>query len=116
MPSVPSLTPIWKGANFQEREVWDMFGIRFDGHPYLRRILLWEGFDGHPLRKDWHEPYYEEEHKPFKSRWPNAEGSTLKAEERVRWRGNVQYPDGFRPRRLRSRCPSSTSCPAARST
>ena len=75
-----------------------MFGVRFDGHPNLKRILLWEGFQGHPLRKDWHEPYYEEEHKPFSSRWPAPEGSTFRsAEQRVRWRGNLQYPDDFDP-------------------
>jgi len=97
-PHVPSLTPIWRGANFQEREVWDLFGIRFDGHPDLRRILLWEGFEGHPLRKDYHEAYYEEEHKPFSSRWPNAQNPRPRsAEERVRWRANVQYPKGFDP-------------------
>jgi NADH:ubiquinone oxidoreductase subunit D/NADH:ubiquinone oxidoreductase subunit C len=97
-PHVPSLTSIWNGANFQEREVWDMFGIRFDGHPNLKRILLWEGFEGHPLRKDWHEPYYEQEHKPFASRWPHAERPMPRsAEERVRWRANVQYPKDFDP-------------------
>lgn len=47
-----SVTDIWEGANYQEREVYDLFGIRFDGHPNLKRILLWEGFPGHPLRKD----------------------------------------------------------------
>lgn len=97
-PHVPSLTSIWKSADFQEREVWDMFGIRFDGHPNLKRILLWEGFAGHPLRKDWHEPYYEQEHKPFPSRWPHAQQPKPRsAEERVRWRANVQYPQGFDP-------------------
>jgi NADH-quinone oxidoreductase subunit C len=50
---VESLTPLWKGANFLEREVWDLFGIRFSGHPDLRRILLYEEFQGHPLRKDY---------------------------------------------------------------
>lgn len=52
-PVVPSVTSIWKGANWLEREVWDMFGVRFEGHPDLRRILLWEGFGSHPLRKDY---------------------------------------------------------------
>jgi len=52
-PEVPSLVPLWEGANWFEREVWDMFGIRFQGHPDLRRILLYEGFQGHPLRKDY---------------------------------------------------------------
>ena len=51
-PSVPSVTGIWQGADFQERETYDLLGISFEGHPNLRRILLWEGFDGHPLRKD----------------------------------------------------------------
>jgi NADH-quinone oxidoreductase subunit C len=51
--AVESLTPIWKGANFLEREVWDLFGIRFIDHPDLRRVLLYEEFQGHPLRKDY---------------------------------------------------------------
>ena len=51
--SVPSVTGIWQGADFQEREIWDLMGIRFEGHPNLKRILLWEGFPGHPLRKDY---------------------------------------------------------------
>jgi NADH-quinone oxidoreductase subunit C len=52
-PAVPSLTSLWKGADFQEREIYDLFGIVFTGHPCLRRIMLWEGFEGHPLRKDY---------------------------------------------------------------
>ena len=50
---VPSVTPLWEGANWMEREVWDMFGIRFEGHPDLRRILLPEEFAAFPLRKDY---------------------------------------------------------------
>jgi NADH-quinone oxidoreductase subunit C/D len=97
-PHVASVTPIWNSANFQEREVWDLLGIKFDGHPNLKRILLWEGFEGHPLRKDWHEPYYEQSQKPYKSRWPQPAGPKPRsAEERVRWRANVQYPMGFDP-------------------
>jgi NADH/F420H2 dehydrogenase subunit C len=49
---VPSVTAVWRAADGPEREAWDLFGIRFDGHPDLARILLWEGFEGHPLRKD----------------------------------------------------------------
>ncbi len=50
---VPSLVPIWYGAHLQEREVYDLMGIRFDGHPRMERVFLWAGFPGHPLRKDW---------------------------------------------------------------
>ena len=51
-PSLHSVISVWKGADLQEREIWDLVGIRFDGHPNLKRVLLWEGFPGHPLRKD----------------------------------------------------------------
>jgi len=51
-PSVPSVVSLWRGADFQEREIFDLMGIRFDGHPNMKRIFLWEGFEGHPLRKD----------------------------------------------------------------
>ena len=51
-PSVPSVTDIWHGALLQEREVYDLMGIAFEGHPDLKRIMLWEGFPGHPHRKD----------------------------------------------------------------
>jgi len=52
-PAVESVTSVWAGANFFEREVFDLFGIRFDGHPNLKRIMMPEGWDGHPLRKDY---------------------------------------------------------------
>ena len=51
--SIPSVESIWKVANWYEREVYDLFGIRFENHPDLRRILLWDGYDGYPLRKDY---------------------------------------------------------------
>jgi NADH-quinone oxidoreductase subunit C len=51
-PVLPSVTGLWQGADFQEREIFDLLGISFEGHPNLRRIVLWEGFEGHPLRKD----------------------------------------------------------------
>ncbi len=92
---VPSLVPVFPGADFQEREAWDMLGIRFEGHPDLRRILTWDEFHGHPLRKDWREPFYEEEAKPFGSRWPG--GGVLRAEENNRYGKNVQYPAGWVP-------------------
>ena len=52
-PSIDSLTSVWKNANWLEREVYDMFGIHFGGHPYLRRLFMYDGFEGHPLRKDY---------------------------------------------------------------
>ncbi len=52
-PEVPSVVGIWNGANWLEREVFDLFGIKFADHPDLRRILTWDGFDAHPLRKDY---------------------------------------------------------------
>ena len=52
-PAVPSVVGLWRGADFQEREIYDLMGIRFEGHPNLKRIVLWEGFKGHPLRKDY---------------------------------------------------------------
>ncbi len=57
-PEVPSVVCVWPGADFQEREVWDLMGIHFAGHPNLKRILLWEGYEGHPLRKDFQETDY----------------------------------------------------------
>ncbi len=53
---LPSLTPIWRSAEFQEREIFDLYGIRFDGHPDMRRILMWDEFKDYPMRKDYREP------------------------------------------------------------
>lgn len=52
-PVIDSLTGLWKNADWLEREVFDMFGIRFNGHPYLKRLFMYDGFEGHPLRKDY---------------------------------------------------------------
>jgi NADH-quinone oxidoreductase subunit C len=52
-PAVESVTPLWPAANFFEREVYDLFGVRFNGHPYLRRLLMPEDWEGYPLRKDY---------------------------------------------------------------
>jgi NADH-quinone oxidoreductase subunit C len=52
-PEIPTVSHLWKGADWMEREIYDMFGIRFTGHPDLRRILTWEGFGSYPLRKDY---------------------------------------------------------------
>lgn len=54
--SLPSFVPIWRSCEFQEREIFDLFGIVFEGHPDLRRLLMWDGFADHPMRKDYIEP------------------------------------------------------------
>jgi NADH-quinone oxidoreductase subunit C len=54
--TAPSLTPVWRACEFQEREVFDLYGVKFDGHPDLRRILMWPEFKDHPMRKDYVEP------------------------------------------------------------
>jgi NADH:ubiquinone oxidoreductase subunit D/NADH:ubiquinone oxidoreductase subunit C len=92
---VPSLIDVYPGVDLQEREAWDLMGIKFSGHPDLRRILTWEGFEGHPLRKDWKEPFYEEDAKPFKSRWP--EGKHISAEDRNPFKDNLKFPKNFDP-------------------
>lgn len=53
---LPSLTPVWRSAEFQEREIYDLYGIRFEAHPDLRRILMWDEFEDFPMRKDYREP------------------------------------------------------------
>lgn len=81
--TVPSLTPVWRSCEFQEREVFDLYGVKFDGHPDLRRILMWDGFKDHPMRKDYVEPDdYEWEPTPHgtlldkaKAHYPAAEGA-----------------------------------------
>ena len=97
-PEIPSLTPLWRGADFQEREAWDLYGIKFPGHPNLRRILMWDGFHGHPMRKDWREAYYEEEQKPFDNRWPG--GHVHRSEEKNVFGKNVAYPPDIDLNRL----------------
>ncbi|PTY08663.1 NADH dehydrogenase family protein [Opitutaceae bacterium EW11] len=85
--SLPSLTPVWRSCEFQEREIFDLFGIVFEGHPDLRRILMWDEFKDHPMRKDYVEPDdYEWEPTPHdavltkaKGHYP-APGSTANAE------------------------------------
>ena len=94
---VPSLYSIYPGVDFQEREAWDLLGVRFSGHPDLRRILMWEGFAGHPLRKDWKEAYFEEDAKPFKNRWP--EGKVYRIEDKLPVGKNAVFPEGFDPER-----------------
>jgi NADH-quinone oxidoreductase subunit C len=72
---LPSLTPVWRGAEFQEREIYDLFGIVFDGHPDLRRLLMWDGFKDHPMRKDYIEPDdYEYEPTPHDEVLEKAKG------------------------------------------
>jgi NADH-quinone oxidoreductase subunit D/NADH-quinone oxidoreductase subunit C/D len=93
--TVPSATGIYPSASLQEREVYDLYGIKFAGHPNLRRILLWEGFQGHPMRKDWKEAYFDEEAKPFKNRHPG--GHYIWHEDKLPWKSNSTYPDGWDP-------------------
>ncbi|HAX71800.1 MAG TPA: NADH-quinone oxidoreductase subunit D [Anaerolineae bacterium] len=92
---LPSMVGIWAGAEYQEREIWDLYGIKFTDHPDLRRILLWEGFEGFPLRKDYKEGFFEEEAKPFKSRWPD--GKHVFAEMKNPFRDNLKFPENFDP-------------------
>ena len=73
---LPSLTPIWRSAEFQEREIFDLFGIVFTGHPDLRRILMWDEFEDHPMRRDYVDPDdYEYEPTPHDEVLKRAEAS-----------------------------------------
>ncbi|QDV34586.1 NADH-quinone oxidoreductase subunit 4 [Tautonia plasticadhaerens] len=93
---VPSVIGVWPGADFQEREAYDMMGVRFSGHPNLTRILMWEGFAYYPLRKDFLEPYYEGPAKVFPSRIEEGRGQHHRAEEFNPFGSNVKIPKGFR--------------------
>lgn len=81
-PRIDSLVGVWRGANWMERETWDLYGIRFDGHPDLRRIFLYEEFQGHPLRKD----YPKERRQPLVSRADLDTPQVRRQEERDRAR------------------------------
>jgi NADH-quinone oxidoreductase subunit C/D len=91
---VPSLIGVWRGADFQEREVYDMMGVRFTGHPELKRILMWEGFAYYPLRKDYLEPYYEGPTKVLDSRV--EDGQHFRAEEINPYGTNMKIPRDFK--------------------
>jgi NADH-quinone oxidoreductase subunit C/D len=93
---VPSLYNVYRGADFQEREVYDMMGVRFTGHPELTRILMWEGYAYHPLRKDFLEPYYEGPSKVFASRVDEGHGHHFRAEEINPYGTNMKVPKTYK--------------------
>lgn len=80
--ALPSLTPVWRSCDFQEREIYDLFGIVFEGHPDLRRLLMWDGFKDHPMRKDyvapddfeWEPTPHGSVHERAKVHYPPADG------------------------------------------
>ena len=133
---VPSLYHVYQGADFQEREVYDMMGVRFTGHPELKRILMWDGYAYYPLRKDFLEPYYEAPAKVFPSRVEEGFGQHFRAEEVNPHGTNLKVPKDFtdwaslssgdgpqgqaalarRRRDRRSSAPTSSSSAWARST
>jgi NADH:ubiquinone oxidoreductase subunit C len=80
---VPSLVPVFRSAEYQEREAFDMYGIVYEGHPDLRRIFMWEGFEGFPLRKD----YVQEDSETLETadiEWLDKHGVQVKAEARAK--------------------------------
>jgi NADH-quinone oxidoreductase subunit C/D len=93
---VPSLYHVYRGADFQEREVYDMMGVRFTGHPELTRILMWEGYAYYPLRKDFLEPYYEAPAKVFPSRVEEGLGQHFRAEEINPFGTNMKVPRDYK--------------------
>jgi NADH-quinone oxidoreductase subunit C len=80
--TLPSFTPVWRSADFQEREIFDLYGITFSGHPDLRRLLMWDEFKDHPMRKDyvapddfeWEPTPHGDVHERAKVHYPRAEG------------------------------------------
>ena len=93
---VPSLINVYRGADFQEREVYDMMGVQFDGHPNVTRILMWDGYAYHPLRKDFLEPYYEGPTKVFDSRIEAGHGRHFRAEEIQPFGTNMKVPKDYK--------------------
>ena len=89
--NLPSFTPVWRAAEFQEREIFDLYGIVFEGHPDLRRILMWDGFKDHPMRRDYVDPDdYEYE--------PTAHDEVLaKTRAHQNAVGTVAVPEGGKP-------------------
>ena len=90
---LPSVVSIWPGADLQEREVYDMMGVRFHGHPNLTRVLMWEGFAYYPLRKDYLEPYYEGPTKVLDSRV--EDGQHFRGEEINPYGTNLKIPKDY---------------------
>ncbi len=90
---LPSVVSIWPGADLQEREVYDMMGVRFRGHPNLTRVLMWEGFAYYPLRKDYLEPYYEGPTKVLDSRV--EDGQHFRGEEINPYGTNLKIPKDY---------------------
>ena len=104
-----SWSTVWPGADFQEREAYDLMGIRFAGHPNLKRILMWEGFDGHPLRKDWKEAVLRAGAEAL--RQPLAGGPRLpRRRTQRRTARTCSYPAGFTLDDCTSHQPSRRSC------